>query len=291
MRLRLPGNQEVYCSIAGFVVGILVCLITDIRSFSVDPTTGSIEFRTREPNDVEYIQSAWEDAARRQILLGTLANQGVFAVDDPRIAAAIENLCEPIPSTPLEAYLSAAIKCAEQPVPNALRQLARQKSPPFHTSGRVVSIGVPDTNDQPSVGRANTCQNGEWFRRRVLLTNPLNGFQVTVDATGHYGQGICGPIVGAPDIQLNEGDALSIFRLRYIVRRAKALAPSGCKSRPANCRSSRKQSERLMEATTWTEALCCKRVASGRFSEHAGRNQMNAEQASKKVDAEADPPM
>ena len=81
------------------------------------------------------------------------------------------------------------------------------------------------------------------------------------------------------------------LRLRYIVRRAKALAPSGCKSRPANCRSSRKQSERLMEATTWTEALCCKRVAIGRFSEHAGRNQMNAEQASKKVDAEADPPM
>ena len=68
----------------------------------------------------------------------------------------------------------------------------------------------------------------------------------------------------------------------YTVRRAKALAPSGCKSRPANCRSSRKQSERLMEATTWTEALCCKRVASGRLSEHAGRNQMNAEQASKK---------
>ncbi len=202
-----PRNLNAY----GFVVGILVCLITDIRSFSVDPTTGSIEFRTREPNDVEYIQSAWEDAARRQILLGTLANQGVFAVDDPRIAAAIENLCEPIPRTPLEAYLSAAIKCAEQPVPNALRQLARQKSPPFHTSGRVVTIGVPDTNDQPSVGRANTCQNGEWFRRRVLLTNPLNGFQVTVDATGHYGQGICGPIVGAPDIQLNEGDALSIF--------------------------------------------------------------------------------
>ena len=39
------------------------------------------------------------------------------------------------------------------------------------------------------------------------------------------------------------------------VRRAKALAPSGCETRPANCRSSRKQSERLMEVTTWTEAL------------------------------------
>ena len=76
--------------------------------------------------------------------------------------------------------------------------------------------------------------------------------------------------------------ANAILRLRYIVRRAKALAPSGCKSRPANCRSSRKQSERLMEATTWTEALCCKRVAIGRLSEQAGRNQMNAEQASKK---------
>ena len=83
------------------------------------------------------------------------------------------------------------------------------------------------------------------------------------------------PHVGTVDVDLS-------LRLRYTVRRAKALAPSGCKSRPANCRSSRKQSERLMEATTWTEALCCKRVAIGRLSEHAGRNQMNAEQASKK---------
>ena len=79
--------------------------------------------------------------------------------------------------------------------------------------------------------------------------------------------------------QLSES---TLVDLAYVVRRAKALAPSGCKSRPANCRSSRKQSERLMEATTWTEALCCKRVAIGRLSEHAGRNQMNAEQASKK---------
>ena len=45
------------------------------------------------------------------------------------------------------------------------------------------------------------------------------------------------------------------------VRRGKALYPSGCETRPANCRSSRKQSERLMEVTTWVEALRCQRVA------------------------------
>ena len=53
------------------------------------------------------------------------------------------------------------------------------------------------------------------------------------------------------------------------VRRAKALAPSGCEARPANCRSSRKPSERVMEVTTWTEALRRDGPPFGRLSEHA----------------------
>ncbi len=35
----------------------------------------------------------------------------------------------------------------------------------------------------------------------------------------------------------------------------KALSPSGLRSPPGNCRSSRKQSERMMEVTTSFEAL------------------------------------
>ena len=74
-----------------------------------------------------------------------------------------------------------------------------------------MTIGVPDQDDQLPVEGANACQGGEWFRHRVLLTNHLNGRQITVFASGHYGQGLCGPVVGAADLQLNEEDAFSIF--------------------------------------------------------------------------------
>ena len=44
------------------------------------------------------------------------------------------------------------------------------------------------------------------------------------------------------------------------VRRGKAVPPSRCESCPAKGRSSRKQSERFMEVTTWIEALRCQRT-------------------------------
>ena len=75
------------------------------------------------------------------------------------------------------------------------------------------------------------------------------------------------------------------------VRRAKALAPSGCEARPANCRSSRKPSERVMEVTTWTEALRRKGPPFGWLSEHAGRNASKRRAGLEKHNAEADPPL
>ncbi len=81
------------------------------------------------------------------------------------------------------------------------------------------------------------------------------------------------------------------FSLFDNVRRAKALAPSGCEARPANCRSSRKPSERVMEVTTWTEALRRDGPPYGRLSEHAGRNASERRAGLEKDDAEADPPL
>ncbi len=209
--LNLKKYSWAYCSAAGFVFGMFLCLMTDIRNFSFDPATGSLNVIMREQNDREYFQSVREDDDRWGIFISLLANEGIYPTDDTRIVDAITALCDPIPNTPLAAYLSAARACAEKPVPARLRQLAQQQDPPFHPAGRVVATGVPDQADQPPVGGANTCQNGEWYRRRILLTNPLDGRQVTVFASGHYGQGICGPVVGAADIQLNEEDAFSIF--------------------------------------------------------------------------------
>ncbi len=75
------------------------------------------------------------------------------------------------------------------------------------------------------------------------------------------------------------------------MRRAKALAPSGCEARPANCRSSRKPSERVMEVTTGTEALRRDGPPYGRLSEHTGRNARERRAGLEKDDAEADPPL
>ena len=66
--------------------------------------------------------------------------------------------------------------------------------------------------------------------------------------------------------------------------------PSGCESRPANCRSSRKQSERMMEVTTSFEALRQKGRL-GRLSDHAGRNASERRAGLETSNAEADPPV
>ena len=208
---HLKGKLWAYTFVAGVVVGLCLCLFTEIRNFSFDASTGNLSVNMRDQNDPENFQLVWGDEDRREIYMALLAREGVYTTGDPRIVDAITNLCDPIPSEPLDAYLSAARDCAEKPVPKLLRELAQQEKPPFHPAGSVVSIGVPDKADQPPAGRANTCLNGVWYRRRVLLINPLNGRQATVHATGHYGQGICGPVVGAADFQINKEDALSIF--------------------------------------------------------------------------------
>ena len=67
------------------------------------------------------------------------------------------------------------------------------------------------------------------------------------------------------------------------VRRGKAVPPSRCESCPANCRSSRKQSERFMEVTTWIEALRCQRIVLDGSASAQAVTRVNAEQASKRV--------
>jgi len=193
----------------GFGLGLAICLVTDIESFVLNES--GIRFDTRELNDVELLESAWESDARRQTVLGFLAAKGVFKADDIRLAPAIEGLCEELPLEPLEAHLSAALKCAEIPTVKALRELADRRRPPFHPYGKLVRIGVPRPKDQPSRGRANACRAGEWFGRQVLLTNPATRRQAEVDASGHYGAGVCGGTLGTADFQLNEADALAIF--------------------------------------------------------------------------------
>ena len=190
----------------GFVVGAVVFSFADIQNVEIDPS-GGFNVTTRTPNDVEYLQTVWEDADRRAILVSVLAERGLFLADDIRVVEAITNICDPIPTEPLDARLAASQACAEQPVPTRLRALARQGDPPFHPAGSIVRIGVPE--DQPPIGTANACQNGAWYRRRIELANIRDGRTVIVFASGHYGRGVCG--VGTADLQLNTEDALAIL--------------------------------------------------------------------------------
>ena len=193
----------------GVAVGIFISSVTDVEQLSLGTW---FSFQTRAPNDVEQLRSVREDEDRWTVYVSLLAEAGLYAADDPRIVGAISELCDPIPDDPLDAFLAASTACAERPVPEGLRRLSREQDPPFHPVGIRVTVGVPDPNDQPSPGSANTCRNGDLYRRNVVLINPIDGMRrVQVQASGHYGQGICGQLVGTADIQINEEDAFSIF--------------------------------------------------------------------------------
>lgn len=193
----------------GVAVGIFISRVTDVEQLSVGTW---FSFQTRTPNDFEQFRSVRADPDRWTAYVSLLAEEGLYAADNPQIVDAISELCDPIPNEPLDAHLAASTACSERPVPARLRRLSREQDPPFHPVGIRVTVGVPNPNDQPFPGSANTCRNGDLYRRNVLLINPKDGTrQVEVQASGHYGQGICGQVVGTADIQLNEEDAFSIF--------------------------------------------------------------------------------
>ena len=194
----------------GFAVGTGGSRFTDIEQLSLG--TDGISFQTRMPNVVEQFRNVRADPDRWTVYVSLMAEEGYYAADNPQVVDAIGELCDPIPNEPLEAFLAGSTACAERPVPARLRRLSREHDPPFHPVGIRVTVGVPSPDDQPSPGYANTCENGDLYRHNVVLINPDDGTrQVQVQASGHYGQGICAPFVETADIQLNEDDALSIF--------------------------------------------------------------------------------
>ena len=134
--------------------------------------------------------------------------------------------------------------------------------------------------DHEEEGRLKIRRQDEWiWTRRLERYEPLA--QSVFNGPDYIpGNGRKLRIPAKLDISWRPGNA--ILRLRYTVRRAKALAPSGCKSRPANCRSSRKQYGAAHGRQRHGLKHSAVKGSPLRLSEHAGRNQMNAEQASKK---------
>ena len=185
----------------------MACLLIGNQVQSLD--IGFLTVETRDQNDIQYFESVFEDPDRRAILEGLLAKQDIFLTTDPRIVDKISGMCGVLPHSTDPGYIDAAQACAALPVPNRLRDLAQRELPPFHPSGLTVRIGVPDSSDQPPVGMANTCDNGPWFARHVVLMNRTDiQRQIEIHANRHYGSGVC---IGTADFQLNEKDAFTIL--------------------------------------------------------------------------------
>ena len=201
----------VYSLLLGIALGVFLCLKTEIRDISVTPS-GGLDMKMRDQNDLEHFRSVWEDEDRRQILISLIAGKGFYSANNPLVVSAITKMCETIPREPFEEYLKLSQECAEKEVPKLLRDLQKRGVPPFHPVGRIVNISVPEENDQPPVGNASTCLDGELYRRSIRLVNRLTHRTVTVLADRHYGNGVgCGPPFGTGDLQLNVKDALLLF--------------------------------------------------------------------------------
>ena len=126
----------------------------------------------------------------------------------------------------------------------------------------------------------------EFMRNKVLNSNTFfnnaSGIGTPPFVQNQWGANVGGPIVrdrvfffssyegyrqrqgrslllDSPTVAMQRGDFSELSQAIH-VRRGKAVPPSRCESCPAKGRSSRKQSERFMEVTTWIEALRCQRA-------------------------------
>lgn len=175
---------------------------------SIGDATLEMQADNMEIEHEVLLDSMYTNDFTRGGLMAWLASRQVFAAADPALVEAIATqVCEPIPEDDREARLRLGRECAARPVVAELRRRADHRETPFHYTGDIVRIGVPDT--RPPQGMAFACRDGVFWRRSVRLTN-LNDNQrfVRVEVTaGHY------PCVDptAPQIQLSEEDAVSLF--------------------------------------------------------------------------------
>lgn len=146
----------------------------------------------------------------RSGILGILRNSyQIYHLEDARLVDALrERLCAPIPDAPLPERLDKAKACAETPVANALRLLARTHQTPFHYVGEQVRMGVQgDQGHRPGRGRANVCRSGPFVGQRLQVVEPRTLQSVELQAAGVYDCTL--PV--HPKIQLDPTDAAALF--------------------------------------------------------------------------------
>jgi len=195
-------------ALMGFIWFAMSANDSKLLKVSIGDATLEMQADNMEIAHEVLLDSMYTNDFTRGGLMAWLASRQVFAAADPALVEAIATqVCEPIPEDDREARLRLGRECAGRPVVAELRRRADHRETPFHYTGDIVRIGVPDT--RPPQGKAFACRDGVFWRRSVRLTN-LNDNQrfVRVEVTaGHY------PCVDptAPQIQLSEEDAVSLF--------------------------------------------------------------------------------
>ena len=154
------------------------------------------------------LEPTYNNDCARAGLVQWLASKQTFRGSDAKLVNVIVNTVgQPSSEDDREASLGIDRECSEKPAVAELRRRADTRRSPFHFVGaKVRVVGVPD--ERPPRGRADACRDGEFWRRTVRLTYPGDSQRlIQVEFTGHY------PCTDptAPDIQLTEEDAISLF--------------------------------------------------------------------------------
>ena len=210
--MNLKNWNHLYSGMCGMVLmGIIWFAMSDDSSKQLKVSIGEAEIEMQADNmeirHEELLELTYSDKFAHAGFMDWLARKQIFGAEDVRLVDAIVNdVCKPIPEEDREERLRVGRNCANVPVVAELRRRSDRRRPPFHYIGDIVTIGVPD--DRLQKGRAAACTDGVFWRQTVRLTNLANSQRsVTVEVSGHY------PCAdpSAPEIQLNEGDAVSLF--------------------------------------------------------------------------------
>jgi len=160
-------------------------------------------------NTIVTRSNSKESQDKIQIMKWLKVNWQLYGLNDTDLPIAIEDLCQPIYESDLLNYQQAMLPCTNHQLISHLREQARTYSPPFQHSGREVRISVPEKVKQPPPGFAYTCFEGELTNRKATLFGHNYHNSFAVQLVGAYD---CTGKNTSPDIQLNEKQALSLFK-------------------------------------------------------------------------------
>ena len=208
----------------GCLIGLVVMALLDRTVIPFNPEEMSLSIagpggkggfelavQGRTIDYARVLEQLFSDSFLSAAAAGWLAqHERAYSIDSEDLATAIATrICDPIPESPLEAWLEKARECAEKPVAARLRELSSAHQAPFHYVGKKGNMGVPEkTEHQPAAGRANVCRAGPFFGKKLQIGNLLNNTVIEVEATGSYA---CTPAATFPTVQLSPLDATLLF--------------------------------------------------------------------------------